>query len=82
MRSLSAEALDRKAYMVMSKISGMGIEEQWSSELMLLEQEIWVGKDTISEMLIETSKETVLSAWEEKDGKESKFVDEVAMVEV
>ena len=49
---------------------------------MLLEKEIWVGMETKLELLIDNSKETVFYALEEKGGKESKYVDAVAMVEV
>ena len=65
----------------MSKISGMGIEEQSSSELMLSEQEIWVGTETKSELLIETSKNTV-GFGEDKDDWKEFDADSVAMVDV
>ena len=57
------------------------MEEQSSSELMLLEQEIWVGTETKSEFLIETSKDTVCSGGDKDDWKESD-ADSVAMVDV
>ena len=65
----------------MSKISGMGMEEQSSSELILLEQETWVGTETKSELLIETSKDTVGFREEKDDWKESD-ADSVSMVDV
>ena len=58
------------------------MEEQSSSELILLEQETWVGTETKSELLIETSKETVCSVGDKEDWKESEGINSVAIVDV
>ena len=66
----------------MSKYSGEGMDKKSSSELMLSEHEIWVGMETKSEFLIETSKETVCYVRYEEYGKDSDFVDALSMVDV
>ena len=48
---------------------------------MLSEQEIWVGTETKSELLIETSKE-IVHCGEEKDDWEESDTESVAMVGV